>query len=480
MPIPLRATLLVLPVLLLGSRCPEVSASGDVVGEHVLNRVTYGPNAWSRTRIQELGVRDFIAEQLDPASIDDGAAQALLAQFPSLTLDFETLFELYGFDEGQTSPAEIVRDLQQARILRAVASRRQLQELLVDFWFDHFNVLANGRRHEISPYERIAIRPHVLGRFEDMLLAVARSPAMADYLDNKLNRVNAGNENYSRELMELHTLGVDGPYTEADVVEVARCFTGWRVDFSQPDGFTFSESRHDQGAKLIMGTLQIPENGGYQDGVDVIRFLAGHPATARFISRKLLVRFLSEDPPQSLVDGVAGTFLATGGDLKAVMEAILLSPEFLEGEAYRNDKVKRPVRLLASMARALDADPAQLDLRRMSDQARDQGEELMQAPAPTGHPDRSSAWTSPGTMVSRFNDAERVARGEDGYVFDPPPLGDHWTTVDGAIQKLFFAGVSLETRTGAIGFVAPIPLNEQGRMEGALAYLLSSPEFQLH
>jgi len=217
---------------------------------HVLDRTGYGPDAWTRARVEALGVEGYILEQLAPEAIDDTALDAMLAGYPSLTMSFTELRDAYPANppEGVPGIGTVRRELQEAKVLRAVASRRQLEQVLTDFWFNHFNVAASSRRRkwDISPYERIAIRPHVLGRFRDLLLAVARSPAMGDFLDNRQNRVGELNENYSREFMELHTAGVDGGYTEQDVVEVARCFTGWREDYDAPDGFGFRADWHDQ------------------------------------------------------------------------------------------------------------------------------------------------------------------------------------------------------------------------------------------
>src|SRR5262249_20901111 len=185
----------------------------------------------------------------------------------------------------------------------------------------HCNVAAGSSqrtKYDISPYDRITIRPNVLGNFEDLLLADAKSPAMGDYLDNRRNRVNAINENYAREVMELHTLSVNGPYTEADVRELARCFTGWRENNNNADGFESNATFHDQGAKTVVG-VQIPPNGGIQDGLTMIDFLAHHPSTAHFTSRKLVIRFVAEIPPQRLVDEAAGGFLRNRGDNPALL-----------------------------------------------------------------------------------------------------------------------------------------------------------------
>ena len=471
---------------LLDNGAGDLSCESAELREHVLNRTGYGPDAWSRARIQTLGVHDYIEEQLSPQTIDDSALDTLLAQFPSLTQTFLQLRANY--DNNPTPPVlplgTIARELKQAKVLRAVASRRQLAEVLVDFWQNHFNVAAGSSqrtKYDISPYDRITIRPNVLGNFEDLLVADAKSPAMGDYLDNRRNKVNAINENYAREVMELHTLSVSGPYTEADVPALARCLTGWHENYNNPDGFQFTLAQHDQGAKTVIG-VQIPPNGGIQDGLTMLDFLAHHPSTASFISRKLVVRFVSESPPQRLVDDAAGVFLGSGGDLRAVLETILLSPEFLSSPQYRHTKAKRPLHFYASLARALGANPAQLNSNTLRNRVADMGEDLYDAGPPTGYPDVSAFWFSPGTAVKRFNDAEATSRGAYGFVFTYPISGGTSAEVIDALgTMLFVASLSPETRGAAIGFLdvlpEPVAIN---RIRQAAAVLLSSPEFLTH
>ena len=242
------------------------------------------------------------------------------------------------------------------KLLRAVYSERQLQEVLTDFWFNHFNVDVRkiDDRPVVVEYERDVIRPRVLGRFRDLLGATAKSPAMLFYLDNWLSKDRGLNENYARELMELHTLGVDGGYTQADVVNVARAFTGWTM--SKPHeatGFAFNDRMHDHGAKRVLGRT-IKAGGGVEDGEQVLDLLARHPSTARFIATKLVRRFVADDPPPALVDRAARTFRRTDGDLREVMRTILTSPEFLAPAAYRA-KVKSPFEYVVSLLRATSA-----------------------------------------------------------------------------------------------------------------------------
>lgn len=315
-----------------------------------------------------------------------------------------------------------LRELQQAKLLRAVFSERQLQEVMVDFWFNHFNVFAgkDNVRLMLTVYERDVIRPHALGRFKELLIAVAQSPAMMVYLDNFLSQVEQAapppkydaegnllppprrpglNENYARELMELHTLGVDGGYTQNDVREVARCFTGWTVGQQPNPMFIFRPRAHDKGEKIVFGK-RIAPGGGIEDGLRVLDLLARHPSTARFISFKLAQRFVADEPPTSLVDRAAEVFAKTDGDIRQVVRAILTSPEFYSPKFYRN-KIKSPLELAASAIRATGAAtdgaaPLAQTVARM-------GEPLYQCQPPTGYSEDSSRWLSNATLLERMN-----------------------------------------------------------------------------
>jgi uncharacterized protein (DUF1800 family) len=343
------------------------------------------------------------------------------------------MLERYPMDKR---PARIASELQAAKVVRAVTSERQLEELMVDFWFNHFNVFANKGdvRWYVAAYEREAIRPYAMGKFPDLVRATARHPAMLFYLDNWLSarpdfRVPAGpnrgrqaglNENYARELMELHTVGVDGGYTQKDVTEVARAFTGWTIDRPQTNGhFIFRPAMHDTGEKVVLGQ-RIPagggrEDGGREDGERVIEILTRSPATARFIATKLVRRFVSDTPPPALVTRVAGSYTSTGGDVPSMLRTIFESPEFLSEDAYRA-KIKKPFEFVASAVRALggriDAQGG-MALARASAEI---GEPLYQAQPPTGYADRSEVWVNAGALLARMNFALALASGRYPHV----------------------------------------------------------------
>ncbi len=314
------------------------------------------------------------------------------------------------------SPQAVVnQDLADAKILRAVYSNRQLSEVLTDFWYNHFNVFLDkgADRYMVTAYERDAIRPFVLGKFKDLLTATAQSPAMLFYLDNfqsvraDLDSKNPNakarrglNENYGRELMELHTLGVDGGYTQKDVTEVARCFTGWTIREARYGGaFEFREKLHDTGEKHVLG-VTIPAGGGIDDGYKVIDILSHHPATARFIARSLAVRFVSDTPPQALVDRMAASFTASDGDLRQVMQTMIDSPEFWSEPVYRA-KIKSPFEMLASALRATNAS---IDFTSaLGNQLNQLGEPLYRKVEPTGYSNKSTEWMNSASLLGRMN-----------------------------------------------------------------------------
>jgi uncharacterized protein (DUF1800 family) len=315
-------------------------------------------------------------------------------------------------------------ELIENKLNRAIYSNRQLEEVLVDFWMNHFNVF-NGKgldRVLLTTFERDAIRPYVLGHFKDMLLATARHPAMLFYLDNWQSQVQREdipappgvrrpglNENYGRELLELHTLGVDGGYTQNDVIAVARAFSGWTIyDVNKFGEFQFNPGVHDRKEKVILGRT-IPPMGGEQDAVQVIDILAHHPSTAKFVSRKLAQRFVADDPPQALVDRMSATFTKTDGDLRAVLQTMFSSPEFLSVDAWQA-KIKSPLEMVVSAVRALNADVN--DTFVLGQRIADLGEPLYGKLEPTGYPTTAAAWTNTASVLGRANFATALVGGQ--------------------------------------------------------------------
>jgi len=308
--------------------------------------------------------------------------------------------------------AMVAQDLMAAKLFRAVYSNRQLQEVLADFWYNHFNVFIEkgADRYLVTAYERDEIRPRVLGKFEDLLRATAQSPAMLFYLDNwesagaqspaGIRRKRGLNENYGRELLELHTLGVDGGYTQKDVTEVARCFTGWTIKQPQRVAeFEFNPRMHDDGEKTVLG-VRIPAGGGIEDGFKVLHLLAHHPSTARFISRQLAMHFVADDPPAALVNRMAATFLKKDGDLRAVLKTMFDSPEFWSRGAYRA-KIKSPLEMVASSLRAIDA---QVDFTfGLNNQLNQLGEPLYRKAEPTGYSNSGQEWLNSAGLLARMN-----------------------------------------------------------------------------
>ncbi len=316
-----------------------------------------------------------------------------------------------------SAPQQVVaQDLAEAKLYRAVYGNRQLQEVLADFWFNHFNVYLDkgADRYLVTAYERDVIREHVLGKFRDLLQATAEDPAMLFYLDNwqsvAANTDRQGamrkkgtrglNENYARELLELHTMGVDGGYTQKDIIEVARCFTGWTIKAPfQGAGFQFNERVHDKGEKVVLG-VTVPAGGGREDGLKVLDILAHQPATARFISKKLAIRFVADNPPKALVDAMAVTFQKTDGDIRAVMETMLRSKEFWSQGAYRA-KMKSPLEMVASALRATGAnmDSAILVAQKIGEL----GEPLYRKQEPTGYSNSGEEWVNSASLLGRMN-----------------------------------------------------------------------------
>jgi uncharacterized protein (DUF1800 family) len=380
-------------------------------------------------------------------------------------------------------PQRVVEELAMAKVTRAIYSQRQLQQILDDFWFNHFNVFAGKGDDKwlLTSYERDVIEPRTLGKFKDLLTATAKSPAMLFYLDNFLSadpraaqraaaqramrqqghsgrfgqpfpprpaaqqqkkNTRGLNENYGRELMELHTLGVDGGYTQKDVTEVARCFTGWSIEKPRVDAtFKFDERLHDPDPKIVLGKKI--HAGGMRDGEEVIELLARNPNTAKFISTKLARRFVADNPPPALIARMAQTFQSSDGDLRAVMKAMIWSPEFWTREAYRA-KVKTPFELVVSTARALGTDvDTPMPLVQWAGRI---GEPLYQCQPPTGYSDKADAWVNTGALLNRLNyslalagNKVRGSRSDTASLLGVDSSADAKAALDRAVQ-LFLGG----------------------------------------
>ena len=383
-------------------------------------------------------------------------------------------------------PQQVVAyDLLDSKMLRAVESTRQLAEELDDFWFNHFNVFyeKGADRFLIPQYERDAIRPHVLGQFRDLLEATAKSPAMLFFLDNfesvrpdldandKKRKVKRGlNENYGRELMELHTLGVNGGYTQKDVTEVARCFTGWTIQEPRKGGtFFYNDKLHDKGEKIVLGRV-IAAGGGMDDGEQVLDILARHPSTAHFISQELAQRFVADNPPESLVNKMAQTFLSSNGSIREVMRTMLASKEFWSQGAYRS-KVKSPFEMVASSARALDANV--IDGWALANQVGTLGEPLYRKLEPTGYSNLNSEWINSASLLGRMNFALQLAQNHvESVKVDVARFGDDPSEV---AKALMFRAMSPETRAAI-----DQTLQDKKQKNPALvaALVIGSPDFQ--
>jgi len=382
-----------------------------------------------------------------------------------------------------TAPQQLVAfDLSEGKLYRAILSNRQLEEQLVDFWYNHFNVFLDkgADRYLVPTYEREAIRPHVLGKFRDLLEATAKSPAMLFFLDNwesvgpdtSQRRGNAKrparglNENYARELMELHTLGVDGGYTQKDVTEVARCFTGWTIRAPRQGGdFFYNDRVHDKGEKTVLG-VKIPAGGGQDDAEKVLDILSRHPATARFISKKLAQRFVADDPPQKLIDKMAKTFRDKDGDIREVMKTMLTSDEFFSQAAYRA-KVKTPFEMIVSAVRATGA---QVDFAfPLARQIADLGEPLYRKLEPTGYSDVNSEWVNSAALLARMNFALALAQNQvPGSKLDASLFSG---SSDKVARQVLFTDARPET-------LAAIDKQVQSAKAPVVGLLLGSPDFQ--
>src|SRR5580704_7816381 len=526
-------------------KLPITELTEDEAILHAMNRLAYGPRPGDVDQVRHMGLEKWIEQQLHPESINDADLNLRLQRYPSLEMSSKRLLEEFphpdqnakqqgltkeqakdqyeqqlkakqqeaesqiivtgndNLDKAQQQlaklqgPNRIIAELSMAKVDRAVYSNRQLEAVMEDFWFNHFNVFANKGDDKwfLTAYERDTIRPHAMGKFSELLLATAKSPAMLYFLDNYLSADPAAvarqqalkkfrraryqgafaggsmptpgtfpgpatsgpvpapdaapkkpdrglNENYGREVMELHTVGVDAGYTQQDVIQMAECLTGWTIHEPRKDPqFFFDEKIHDQAKKVVLGRAF--NYGGEKDGEEALRMLASQPATARFISTELARHFVSDNPPAPLIAHMAKSFTASNGDIRAVLRTMIYSPEFWSKDAYRS-KVKTPFELVASTSRALNAEstitlPLSQWVGRM-------GEPLYLCQPPTGYSDKAETWVNTGALLNRLNFALAFAGDKmGGATVDLNPMlgeeagGDAKAALDRAVQ-VFLGG----------------------------------------
>lgn len=455
---------------------PPSAVSADVDPGSLLNklvrRITMGATVEEINLAKTLGYTGYLEYHLNYAAIDDSATDARIATLTTLTQDPVVLYTL--------PVTQVVNELTEAVIIRAWMSKRQLFERMVEFWTDHFNIDITKEQDTFlkTPDDRNVIRPHALGFFPAMLSASAHSPAMLAYLDNTTSVVGNPNENYAREIMELHSLGVDGGYTQEDVKEVARCFTGWTLWARTGSGdlagkFRFDASKHDNGQKVVLGNI-IPAGGGQQDGETVIQILANHPSTAKYIAKKLCHWFLGDGVPQSLIDGVASVYTSTGGDIKAMIRQ-MLTPNALADSA---PKFKRPFHLFISALRVLPTTiTATTNFRT---QLQNAGQRPFYWTTPDGYPDYTDFWV--GFTLPRWNYGASLANGNiSGVVIDSTVFFSGLTTAQqmaDQINQVMFAGeLPLNEKNRIRDYMLPDAPSTQ-RKKDAIGLAISTPSFQ--
>jgi uncharacterized protein (DUF1800 family) len=432
--------------------------AGEQAAVHVLNRLAYGPRPGDIAKVRQSGVQAYIEEQLNPPPLPAALAQRL-DQLETLKMSAGESLALFeearamARDGGQPAErrevvARLASEAAEARLLRAIESPRQLEEVMVDFWYNHFNVFSGKGQDRalVASYERDAIRPYVFGSFRQMLGATAHHPAMLFYLDNWVSKAGGLNENYARELMELHTLGVDGGYSQKDVTELARMLTGWTYAPKRGARFVFDPRRHDNGAKTWLGKPVAAR--GEAEGEYALDVLAVHPSTARHISRKLAQYFVADSPPPALVERMAQSWIASNGDIRSVLRTLFASQEFMD-QQYAGAKFKTPYQYVVSASRAAavpmtEAKPLLGILSRL-------GMPLYGCQTPDGYKNTEDAWLNPDGLGRRISYALALSGGADADT----------------VQQALGASVSPQT--------AAIVADSNERLRAAM--LLGSPDF---
>ncbi len=439
----------------------------------LVRRITWGFTQEEYALARQLGYEGYLEYHLNPAAINDSVLDGRLAAYTTLGMPSNELFNL--------TAGQVVSELSEAMILRAVYSKRQLFERMVDFWTDHFSIDIDVDLcfYLKTPDDRNVIRANAMGNFPDMLRASIQSPCMLKYLANDTNVSIAPNENYARELMELHTLSVDGPYTQNDVQEVARCFTGVRLHRLNTENrwghLLFESMYHDNGSKRVLGRT-IPANGGLQDIFAVADILQSHPSTARFISSKLCKKFLGEDVPPSLIESIAAVYVSTGGDIKAMLRAIL-RPENLYTDY--GPRFKRPQHMMISALRALPTPITSTQILRIT-HLNGAGQIPFNWSPPDGYPDTLAHWQ--GLALARWNFAALlVTDAIPGITFDVTSyfLGHNTALqmIDKIDSSIFGGELPAAQRTQLLNFLSVNP-SDPGRRRDTVGLALSAPAFQ--
>jgi len=441
-----------------------------------LNRLTFGARVEERARFAEIGLQAYIEEQLAFDSINDFDCDLLLNPFKTLNMDANELEGISNQIFDNYDREKVPSELRQATLLRQLYSKRQLYEVMTEFWSDHFNIyIEKGNCFYLKTVDdREVIRKNAMGSFRDLVWASAHSPAMLVYLDNQANEKSHPNENYARELMELHTLGVDGGYSQQDVMELARCLTGWTVkEHFWLGDFVFKDELHDTGVKKVLGRTVQPS--GEKEAEQVIEMLVTHPSAARFIATKLARRFIADNPPQVIIEKAAQTFLKTNGDIKSVLRVILL-----DGLPLVQPKYKRPANFVLSALRMLNAET---DGAAINESLLRMGHMYFNFPTPDGYPDHSEAWQ--GNLMPRWQFAFELIRDEIAgtktglkALMDISGADGLHEKVDAVSSLLLGAPLSRITRDELIDSVISAGATEEETLQIVTAGLLASPAFQ--
>jgi len=515
-------------VLALAAQLPTLTPRDSAF--HALNRLAYGARPGEADSLARFGVIRWIERQLDPDHISDDHIAEREREFKILDYNRSDLAGRYrdATRERQRQQREAAAtgdstrrrdarpmqefrelggELQQLAIVRAALSERQLREVMVDFWTNHFNVFVGkgADRFLLPSYIEETIRPRALGRFEDLLSATAESPAMLFYLDNaqsvapgsvppqqrrpffslrrrfgmhempedrrqrQQRRPTGINENYARELLELHTLGVDGGYTQQDIIEVARIFTGWSIEPPERgSGFVFRDWAHDRGKKHVFGLTF--NDDGKDEGIRLLKFLASQHATMHHVSAKLCARFVADDAPDGCIDAAVAAWQKTGGDIRAVLRAIFMAPDFWSAQAVRS-KVKTPFEFVVSAVRATGVEPD--DTPRLAQLVARLGEPLYQQPAPTGYGETEEHWVNSGALLARMNAAMGIAKDCASI----PANEDHARLVEMIDQQLLAGTMSAHTKSVILEQLTDVTDPVQARAL-AVGLALGGPDFQ--